>query len=107
MTTSSKGKWSAQITEATGSLWKSSVVPEAQTRLNSCCKQPQSQGATSEAGMFQVAELLLECPGMTFLFVGLSLEFAADLVLSLFVQFNVLICILSLFPSHFVFPLIL
>jgi hypothetical protein len=57
--------------------------------------------------VFQVAELLLECPGMTFLFVGLSLEFAADLVLSLFVQSNVFLCILSLFPSHFVFPLIL
>jgi hypothetical protein len=63
--------------------------------------------ATSEAGVFQVAELLLECPGMTFLFVGSSLEFAADLVLSSFVQSNVFLCILSLFPSHFVFPLIL
>jgi hypothetical protein len=46
---------------------------------------PHERTRTSEAGMFQVAELLLECPGMTFLFVGLSLEFAADLVLSLFV----------------------
>jgi hypothetical protein len=57
--------------------------------------------------VFQVAELLSECAGMTFLFVGSSLEFAVDLVLSSFVQFNLLICILFSFPSHFVLPLIL